>query len=144
VKSVAERAEPDARLLAYTLEIEQDIHDRLIVAGDPQVLHVALSGVLLATCAVVEHSAGAKVTLTASFDETRQVEFAVSEVGVGAPSEWVSRAFDPAWAERPGGGAAAVWMLGARTVAEAYGGQLRVSASARGTTVRMIMPVAAA
>jgi signal transduction histidine kinase len=144
VRSVAERAEPDARLCGYALDVEPDIHDKLIVAGDPQVLHTALSGVLLATCAVFEHRAAARVTLTASFDETRQVEFAVSEVGAGVSADWVSRAFDASWAERPGGAAAAVWMLAARTVAEAYGGQLRVSANARGTTVHMIMPVAAA
>ena len=144
VTLVAERAESERRLRGFSLHTEHEIPEHLMIAGDPRVLITALSGLLLATCAVIEARSNARIALSASVDATRQIEFAISEVGTGVSTAWESRAFDPTWNERPGGTAAAVWMLAARTIAESYGGHVGVSATARGVTVKMVMPVAAA
>jgi signal transduction histidine kinase len=144
VTLVAERAESERRLRGFALHAEHDIPETLMIAGDPRVLITALSGLLLATCAVIENRSSVRISLSASVDATRQIEFAVSEVGSGVSTAWESRAFDSTWNERPGGVSAAVWMLAARTIAESYGGHVSVSVTARGTTARMVMPVAAA
>jgi signal transduction histidine kinase len=144
VTSVAEKAEAERRLRGYLLHTEHEIPDSLQIAGDPSNLSTALSALLLATCAVIEGHSGIRITLTASVDFTRQIEFAVSEVGIGVSTDWGSRAFDPTWSNRPGGIAAAVWMLAARTIAESYGGRMSASGTGRGTTIKMVMPIAAA
>lgn len=144
ITSVAERAEAERRLRGYALHIENEIPESLVIAGDPSILGAALSGLLLATCAVADDRPGARIALTGSVDATREIEFAVSEVGTGVSTSWESRAFDPTWSDRPGRIPAAVWMMAARKVSESYGGRVTVSVTSRGATAKMIMPIAAA
>jgi hypothetical protein len=139
-----EKAELERRLRDFVLHTDCKVPDSLLIAGDPGNLGTALSALLLAACAVIEGRSGACITLTASVDSMRQIEFAISQVGIAVSADWETRAFDAAWPERPGGSQAAIWMLAARTIAESYGGRLIISAAARGTTIKMVMPVAAA
>jgi hypothetical protein len=143
VASVVERLEAERRLRGYILHSECEIPESYLIAGDPVVLATVLSGLMLATWATVDGRPGARMGLTASVDAARQVKFVVSEMGVGVSTHWESRAFDPTWGDRPGGVPAVVWMLAARKVAESYGGGIEVSATTRGATATMTMPVAA-
>jgi signal transduction histidine kinase len=144
VSSVAERAESERRLRGHALHVEREIPESLLIGGDPGTLSTALSGLVLAAFAVVEGRPATRMALTASVDAARQIELAVSEVGTAVPAQWEARVFDATWTERPGGLPATVWMLAARTVAEAYGGRVSASAIPRGRVVKMIMPIAAA
>jgi signal transduction histidine kinase len=144
VTSVVDKAALERRLRDFVLHTDCKVPDTLLIAGDPGNLGTALSALLLATFAVIEGRSGLRITLTASVDSMGQIEFAISEVGIGVSIDWETRAFDATWPERPGGSQAAIWMLAARTIAESYGGRVIVSAAGRGTTIKMVMPVAAA
>lgn len=141
---VVERAESERRLRGYALHVENEIPESLLIPGDPNILGTTLSGLLFAIAAVAEGRPGVRTALTASVDATRQIEFAVSQIGVGVSTNWESRAFDLTWTDRPGGIPAVAWMVAARKVAESYGGTVSVSATLRGASVKMVMPVAAA
>jgi len=144
VTMVVDRAESERRLRGCTLHTECDIPESLLVAGAPAALQTALAGMLLASFAAAEGRPGAQIALAASLDATRQIAFTVSTVGMTWPPEGESRAFDPTWTDRPGGVAACVWLLAARTIAEAHGGRVEVSVTPRGIVLKMVMPVPAA
>ena len=144
IATVAKRAEYECRLAGLGLHVEHEIPESLVVSGDPDVLHTALSGLVLASAAVAEGRPGVRLALNACLDPNREVAFSVSTIGVLPPPQWESRAFDAIWTDRPGGHAALVWLQAARTIIEGYGGRIKGVASAQGATLWVTMPVAAA
>jgi hypothetical protein len=144
IATVAQRAEHECRIAGLGLHVEHEIPESLVIAGDQDLWHTALSGLVLASTAVAEGRPRVKLSLTVCVDPNREVAFSIATIGVPPPPLWESRAFDATWADRPGGNAALVWSQAARTVIEAYGGRVKGVASAQGPALRVTMPVAAA
>ena len=144
IATVANRAEHECRLAGLGLHVEHEIPESLVVAGEQDVLHTALSGLVLASTALAEGRPRVKLALTACVDPNREVTLSVSTSGVPPPPLWESRAFDATWTDRPGGNAVLVWLQAARAIIEGYGGRVKGVASAQGATLRVTMPVAAA
>jgi hypothetical protein len=143
VKSVVERAESERRIRGYMLHVECDIPETLLIVGDPTIVGTTLSGLLFAITAVADGRPGARIAFIASLKTPGQLEFTLSQIGVGVSKDWELRAFDAGWTDRPGGIPAVAWMVGARRVAEAYGGVVSVAVTLRGASVKMVLPLAA-
>lgn len=66
--------------------------------------------------------------------------FTISQNAAAVSDGWLARAFDPEWADRPGGQPARVAMLAVKQAAAALGGHARVSAAGRGMAVSITVP----
>ena len=64
----------------------------------------------------------------------------LGQAASAAPDGWSSRAFDPTWTERPGGGVAALAMLSVRAIADLHKGRATASSAGRGTRVSFTVP----
>jgi hypothetical protein len=138
--AVTGRAELECRLRGLPFRADSDVPANVTVVGNPKVLETGLSGLLLATMAMIEGRSGARVVCTASRETTHQVTFVVSSIGVLPPPSWASGALDPAKTDGPGGAAAVVWLQAARIIAEGYGGAMTVAAFSGGTSMTINIP----
>jgi hypothetical protein len=134
--------QPQRRVRPVTIDARSALPYGSVVVGDEPMLTGALSWSLLLSLAVLDGVEDAKMTVSAGMDAKLGVTFAVSQSSVTPPAVWQTRAFDPGWADRPGGVPALVWVLALRDVAVAHGGGVRVERSDRGTTVGFSLPAA--
>jgi hypothetical protein len=141
VDRIVKELSPEQRLRGFELEPEIDVPDGTVIFGDEGLLATAVAGAALATLALVEgpeKSQGLrlalKVEIGAQSGTSQTLTLELSQTAAGAPDGWSARAFDPAWIERPGGGAAALAMLSVRAIAELHHG--RAIASAAGLPAR--------
>jgi hypothetical protein len=132
--------QPQRRVRPVTIDARSALPYGSVVVGDEPMLAGALSWSLLLSLAVLDGVEDAKMTVSVGTDSKSGVAFAVSQSSVTPPAIWQTRAFDPAWAERPGGVPALVWGLALREVAHANGGSVRVERTDRGTTIGFNLP----
>ena len=132
--------QPQRRVRPVTIDARSAMPSGSLVVGDEQILVGALSWSLLSSLAVVDGINDARMTLSVGLDPKAGVTFAVSQSSVTPPAIWQTRAFDPGWADRPGGVPGLLWMLALREVAHAHGGTARVERSGRGTTIGFSLP----
>lgn len=146
IDRVVKELVPEQRLRGFELEPEIDVPDGTVVIGDEGLLVAAVSGAVLATLPIIEgrDNAGVRVALRveagAQTGANQTVTIELGQTTAGAPDGWASRAFDPAWAERPGGGAAALAMLAVRAIAELHQGRATASTAGRGTRISITVP----
>jgi ParB/RepB/Spo0J family partition protein len=140
IDRVVQSFAPERRLHLVGFDVKIDSGSGLGVLGDPHLLVGAISGAVIATLALLEGARGAHLTIAAAVDSTQAIAFTVSQTSVAAPEEWVERALDPAWLDRPGGVPAAVLMAALRMTAEAHGGSALVVPADRGTTITITVP----
>ena len=147
IDRVVKELVPEQRLRGFELEPEIDVPDGTVVIGDEGLLVAAVSGAVLATLPIIEgpeKTPGVRLTLTvgagAQSGANQTVTIELAQAAAGAPEAWSSRAFDPAWTERPGGGAAALAMLSVRAIAELHQGRATASTAGRGTRISITVP----
>jgi ParB/RepB/Spo0J family partition protein len=140
VDHVAEGFAPERTLRNLDIEFNAD-SDRVTLDADESYLITGLSGALVASVALVDNIPGARLSLSA-FTEDRNVVFEVLQNMVAPVDTWLARAFDATWVERPGGTSSAAGLLAAQSVADSHGGHADVSRTARGTRIRLVLPVA--
>ena len=143
-----ERAREMARLLAASFPdtVELDIRELAPVPpilADPTLVDQAIVNLLVnARQAIDEESQGRVAISTAAASDSRHVEIAVADTGRGMNETTRARMFDPFFTTKPTGQG-----LGLATVAtllRSAGGEARVeSAPRKGTTIRLVFPVAA-
>ena len=138
---------PEQRLRGFELEPEIDVPDGTVVIGDEGLLVAAVSGAVLATLPIIEgpdKTPGARLSLKveagAQSGANQTVTIELAQAAAGAPDGWSARAFDPAWTERPGGGAAALAMLSVHAIAELHQGRATASTAGRGTRISITVP----
>ena len=145
VDRIVKELSPEQRLRGF--ELEPEIPEGTMIIGDEGLLATAVAGAAMATLALVdgpEKSQGLRLTLKvetgAQSGTSQTLTLELSQTVAGAPDGWSARAFDPAWIERPGGGAAALAMLSVQTIAELHHGRASASAAGRGTRVTFTVP----
>jgi hypothetical protein len=79
-----------------------------VADADADMLVTVLSGAVLSTLALIDGSAGARVTVSAAKEESGRLAFSVSQSTVRPSASWASRAFENEWTDRPGGTASAI------------------------------------
>lgn len=140
---VIARAATEARLRGIDLVANAvDSSSGAVIRGDESLLVLALSSMLLVTLGFVESAAASRVTLSISSRSAGHVVFDVSQDAVLVPDNWVSRALDATWVDRPGGQQALVLMLAAERIASACAGKAAVVATVLGTTISLTVPIA--
>ena len=147
VDRIVKELSPEQRLRGFELEPEIDVPEGTMIIGDEGLLATAVAGAAMATLALVdgpEKSQGLRLALKvetgAQSGTSQTLTLELSQTVAGAPDGWSARAFDPAWIERPGGGAAALAMLSVQTIAELHHGRASASAAGRGTRVTFTVP----
>jgi ParB/RepB/Spo0J family partition protein len=131
---------PEQRLRGFEIEPQMEIPEGSVVMGDEDQLVAAVSGAILATLALVEGTTGSRFTLKASAVPAGQVTIDLVQATARAPEEWLARAFDATWAERPGGALATLAMLSVRAIVEQHQGRVTTAASGRGTRIAIAIP----
>jgi signal transduction histidine kinase len=143
VRQLMERAAadlaPERRLRGFTLDSSVEIPEGSFVLGDEALLSTAISTAAIATLALLEGLAGPTLILRASAtSDLTTIE--ITQSHVAAPDDWLVRAFDPRWVDRPGGTASALALSSVQVVADVHGGRATVSATGRGTSIVIAMP----
>jgi hypothetical protein len=138
---VADGLSAERRVRCMTIDTQSDLSRGACVATDEALLTGALGCGVLATLALVDGVADARVTLKASAEGSQRVAFAVVQESVSAPAVWFARAFDGQWTDRPGGVAATVSMLAVQHTAELLGGEVVVGSQGGGTRVAITLPL---
>jgi hypothetical protein len=141
VGQALERFQPECRLRNLQMDDAVEVPPGLVIAGDEGLLVGAVSDAVLATIALVDGVAGARLTVAATSAKPKHVTFAVSQQSVIVPGAWFARAWDETWMERPGGAAALVAMLAVRETAESYGGRVAVSSAESGSSIAITLPI---
>jgi signal transduction histidine kinase len=143
VRRLMERAAadlaPERRLRGFTLDDSVEIPEGSFVLGDEALLSTAISTAAIATLTLLEGLPGPTLILRASAtSDLTTIEIAQSHVA--APDDWLVRAFDRRWVDRPGGAASALALSSVQVVADVHGGRATVSAAGRGTSIVIAMP----
>jgi ParB-like nuclease family protein len=140
---VVAQASAEARLRGIDIVVNAiDVPADAAIRADESLLVLAVSSMLLATLALVETAAVPRITLSLSSRSAGYVVFDVSQDALIVPTDWATRALDPAWLDRPGGQSSVVWMLSADRIAAALSGKLAAVATVLGTTISLTLPVA--
>jgi ParB-like chromosome segregation protein Spo0J len=123
LSDVLSESEEERALLGIALDLS--IEGSCSIRADRELLSMAVAGVLETAVSILRKSRGAtlRVRLRANAAE-RTATLRVSEDSVRMPASSWALWFDPRWAERPGGEAAAIGLLAARRAAELHGGAL--------------------
>jgi hypothetical protein len=147
VDRVVKELVPEQRLRGFEVEPQIDVPDGTVIVGDEALLAAAIAGAVLATLPIVEGPdkvAGARLVLKveagAQTGASQTVTIELGQAASAAPDGWSSRAFDPTWTERPGGGVAALAMLSVRAIADLHKGRATASSAGRGTRVSFTVP----
>lgn len=111
-----------------------------LVAGDEQLLAVAVAGMLTAVRALVERTEKARVAVRLLTDRGPRVCLEVSEHGLAPSAVWGARLFDLEWTDRPGGVRAGVGLVAAQRIVALHGGRLELLAQPDGCALVMTLP----
>lgn len=134
---VLESVEPERRLRGVILNRQVNLSHSKIHADEP-LLICALSGLLMATFALVE-GANAQVSVLARLDPGGDFHFSVTQDAVGPPAAWLTLAREEVSEYQPGG-IGTVAILAARRVVEQADGRMTVTASGRGSEIHLTIP----
>jgi hypothetical protein len=118
--------EAEGRLRRTPLALEDDPPLSLFDI-DAEAVACALRGIVTALAHLQKSQTGAGINLSAT--AAGAVVALTVSVRETPSAEWSARAFDPSWAERPGGVSAALGLHVARAVADAHQGSVAVSIS---------------
>lgn len=143
VDRVVQGFEPERRLRHVDVAVALEVPQAQMVVADDALVSTALTAAVVATLALIEGLAAARVTIAASVTPARAVTLAVTQDHVRPTPQWLERAFDPSWTDRPGGTAAAVSMAAVRRAAIAHGGDAVAVGTARGSRVAVTLPAGA-
>jgi nitrogen-specific signal transduction histidine kinase len=143
VEETGRRIAAEARLHTARVELRtNDVPAATQVNSDEELVVRALSLLAISTLVWLENVPDARITIRTALRGTRSVAFEVFQNAVAVPAAWCSTLASPAEqadAAVPG----AKWMLGARRIAEALGGQVSVSAAgAVGTVMGLTLAIA--
>ena len=108
------------------------------VSIDDVAMAAGVSAAIFASLAMLPDAAGATIRITASAagHDLRAIEITQDESAVAANVSTLF--FDPAWSDRPGGGAAATAAACVKAVANLHGGDaILMPAARRGSTIRL-------
>jgi hypothetical protein len=132
----------EARLRSAHVEVRAvDVPAATQIYSDEELVVKALSLLAISTLMWLENVPEARITVRVALRGTRSVAFEVFQDAVAIPTAWFSTLTTPT--EQVTGAPAAAWMLGARQIAEALGGQVSVSAAgATGTVMSLALPTA--
>jgi hypothetical protein len=112
------------------------------IYSDEDLVVKALSLLAISTLMWLENVPDARITVRVALRGTRSVALEVFQDAVAIPTAWFSTLTAPT-DQVTGAVPAAAWMLGARQIAEALGGQVSVSAAgATGTVMSLTLPIA--
>jgi hypothetical protein len=128
---------PECRLAGVALQIQASDWNAIVAIDEPAFIAGA-TGAVVATLGLIGHTEGAVIRLAveASGGELRSLDVTQDEVAV-VPAT-VLRFFDLSWTDRPGGFAAALGAMSARSAAQQHGGTATIVAGERrGTTLRL-------
>jgi hypothetical protein len=130
----------ERRVRALTIDVHSELGRGVCIATDESLLTGALGGGVLATLALIDGTADARLSLRATSESSKRITFAVVQPAVAAPAQWLARAFDGQWTDRPGGIPALVSMLALQQIATLLGGEAAVESSGTGTRVSITLP----
>jgi hypothetical protein len=142
VEAVGRHMTAEARLRSAHVEVRAvDVPAATQIYSDEELVVKALSLLAISTLMWLENVPEARITVRVALRGTRSVAFEVFQDAVAIPTAWFSTLTTPT--EQVTGAPAAAWMLGARQIAEALGGQVSVSAAgATGTVMSLALPTA--
>ena len=136
VNGVLRAVEPERCLRNVALKPQlTPSHSR--VDADEDLLVGALSGVLIATFALVD-GADARVSVTTAVNPRGEFTFAVSQDARSVPREWAAPVSEEAAAHH--GATGGLLIRAAHRAAEVCGGRMTVAAGARGSEVQIVVP----
>lgn len=144
VEAVGRHMAAEARLHAAHVELHTiDVPAVTQVYSDEDLVVRALSLLAISTLVWLENVPDARITVRAALRGVRSVAFEVFQDGVTVPATWCSTLSGSADHDARGAVPAAIWMLGARQIAEALGGHVSASvAGAVGTVMGFTLPIA--
>jgi hypothetical protein len=139
LERVREGFRPESRLSSVELQVVvPDWNVSAVV--DEECLVTGLTGAVVATLGLVEDAAGAEVTLIATSSLGGSLGIDVAQDVTTISPEIVSRFFDPAWTDRPGGRSALLGALSAKAAAQQHGGDaIFLARDRRGSTLRLTL-----
>jgi ParB-like chromosome segregation protein Spo0J len=140
IERVVHGLSAERRIRHATLDTQFDLPSGHLVIADERLLATALASAVVATLALVEGVHACRVIISASVASTRELTLSVSQDHVVPGPQWVERAFDPAWHDRPGGLSAALACAALQQSARAHGGTVTASATAKGSRIALTVP----
>ncbi|MFN7916367.1 MAG: hypothetical protein U0Q55_13590 [Vicinamibacterales bacterium] len=133
----------ERRLRHVDVHTHIDLPPGHMVVADEAALEAAMASALVATLALLEGLASARLVFVAGLTASRQLTLLVSQDHVLPASTWADLAFDAGWTARPGGTNVALAMATIRQVARAHGGDPTASLTPRGTRLGLTIPAGA-
>lgn len=111
------------------------------IMGDAIQLQQLLLNLLINSVQALQDSDGAtrRITITARAGTQGWLAIEVRDNGPGIPAHLSARVFEPFFSTRPGGMGMGLWLC--RRIARNHGGELGAQSNARGTTMRLCLPV---
>lgn len=130
---------PESRLSGVDIQVcVPDWNVSAVV--DERGLMAGLTGGIIATLGFVEQAPGAVITLIASAAPGGSLGIDIAQDAVTVPADLAGRLFDSSWTDRPGGWAAMVGALTAKTIAQQHGGDaVCLVRERRGCTLRLTL-----
>jgi ParB-like nuclease family protein len=143
VEAVGQQMAAEARLRRVQVELRTtDVPAGACVRGDEDLIVKALSLLVLSTLIWLEAVPDADVTLRAASLAARSIALEVHQNSVAVPPNWRLGVGDSG-EHRANAVPAIAWILGARRIAEALGGQVAISAAGdAGTAMSLTLPLA--
>jgi hypothetical protein len=137
---VLEETEAECRLrdMRPTTQIEGP--PDLTIKADVDELVLALSVLLRATLTMVAGAPAIRVACVTTATAEGGVRFTVEQHTVVPPAQWVERAFDASWTDRPGGEAERVSLLAAARIAHRHDGSTGAVRLPRGAALSLTLP----
>lgn len=133
----------ERRLRHIDVTTHIDLPPGHIVVADEAALEAAMASALVATLALVEGLASARLVFVAGLTASRQLMLLVSQDHVLPAAAWAERAFDAGWTGRTGGTNVSLAMATLRQVARSHGGEATAALSPRGTRLGLTIPAGA-
>jgi hypothetical protein len=132
-------AAPECRLRTVAVRIELDDH-RGDITGDEALLGHALTGLVMATAAIMPAERTMTITAPVPSPSDATIRLDVSQRAVTLPDTWLARTFARPWPAGGGASGALVLLQATQRVAALHGGQVHAAAAGAGTTLSLALP----